>query len=369
MNDMKHAKHRTLITAAIAILLPGLAWSEVIHHQINEENLLVRVSGEAWQPDLFKNGTTVPAVYVGRAEITVDGYESEPQWRLAPEVTVPLKFGGVTQAGIKALYNDSEVFIRVRWKDDLENREHHPWTWDAVQARYTPGPQVEDSVLLSFEAGCEWFPSLLGGYVYDFDGWHWMAGRTDPLGQAVDISGTVQDRDLTQLGFVKYPSRNAKPVWNLKFTDARQDNFHDNWDQLDRAYLLQPVTDTVYVRAKADGYRPPPFIEPLAPPAMLPANAAQTFPSFRAVKLKGEAGEVAARGQWEDGYWTVEFRRVRETPAGILNDSVFNRLTQFSVLVFDGVEHFDEASESGRLFLQFMEMEERADNELRFAGD
>jgi hypothetical protein len=36
---------------------------------------------------------------------------------------------------------------------------------------------------------------------------------------------------------------------------------------------------------------------------------------------------------------------------------VFSRLTQFSVHIFDHVERIDQSSESGRLYLQFMEKE------------
>ena len=72
------------------------------------------------------------------------------------------------------------------------------------------------------------------------------------------------------------------------------------------------------------------------------------------VVLTGEAAEVSARGQWHDGYWTVEFRRARETPVKHIYDTIFNRLVQFSVHVFDQAEGLDQAAESRRLFLQFL---------------
>ena len=85
-----------------------------------------------------------------------------------------------------------------------------------------------------------------------------------------------------------------------------------------------------------------------------PEGGQSIFPSVEAVSLEGAAGEVAAKGHWEDGYWTVEFRRSRTTPARTVNDTVFNRLVQFSVHVFDQAENLDEASESDRLFLRFL---------------
>ncbi|MHC4221873.1 MAG: hypothetical protein ACYST9_05580, partial [Planctomycetota bacterium] len=50
----------------------------------------------------------------------------------------------------------------------------------------------------------------------------------------------------------------------------------------------------------------------------------------------------------------VEFRRIRETPLRHIEDTIFNRLIQFSVHVFDQAERLDLASESPRLFLQFL---------------
>ena len=71
--------------------------------------------------------------------------------------------------------------------------------------------------------------------------------------------------------------------------------------------------------------------------------------------MDGNAGEVKAKGHWEDGYWTVEFQRALVTPIGKQDDMYFIRLTQFSIHIFDHVEKIDKASESKRLFLQFME--------------
>ena len=78
-----------------------------------------------------------------------------------------------------------------------------------------------------------------------------------------------------------------------------------------------------------------------------------TVPQYLPVRLTGNAGEVAARGHWADGRWTVEFRRTLVTDADTTSDSVFQRTTQFSIHVFDHVERLDETSESGRLFLKF----------------
>ena len=247
----------------------------------------------------------------------------------------------------------------MRWADTTEDRQHHPWIWNAKQGGYEAGPQVEDSIMLSFEAGCEWTPNMLGGYIYDFDAWHWLAARSDPLGQAVDLYGNVQDRDTRIPEFHPYPSRVVEDDWILKFTENHDVSLHADWDELERVYMLQPVTADLWVRAVPDGGRQsPPFVEQVPAPVGKPDDHKQVYPQFSPVKLTGSAAEVAARGQWQDGYWVVEFRRLRHTPAEHVYDTVFNRLVQFSVQIFDGTERLDESSESGRLFLQFLPPEQ-----------
>lgn len=333
--------------------------AEVNHYQKSSLRKMTYVEDEAWQPEGFENGITVPAVFVSRANIILDGKDDEPAWYGAPEVPLELAFGTVEKAWVRAIYTEDEVYIRVRWPDSTESRHHHPWTWDETAQKYVPGSQVEDSLLLSFESGCEWTPSLLGGYQYDFDGWHWMAARTDPLGQALDTLGTVTDR--VRPGFVKYASRVENDDWQMKFVDVAENKLHASWDQLERVYLLTPVTKDLYIGAMPDGGSfDLQFVEQIEAPAQRPPEGAEsrTFPQFRPIKLYGDAGEISAKGNWQDGFWTVEFRRQLKTPLGGIWDMNFVRLTQFSLHVLDQQEGFDKVSESPRLFLEFMESQE-----------
>ena len=80
--------------------------------------------------------------------------------------------------------------------------------------------------------------------------------------------------------------------------------------------------------------------------------------------MEGNAAEVRAKGQWEEGFWTVELRRSLITKGGGSYDIQMHRLTQFSIQVYDHVERLDESSESGRLFFQFLEREAMPDNQL-----
>jgi hypothetical protein len=340
----------------MAVILSMQVCADVNHHKATATQRVTYVSDDSWQPDNFDNGTAVPAAHMIDAGITVDGKTDEIQWKNAVEVTVPLFYGEVREVSVKALYTDEEVFLSVRWPDATQNRDHHPWTWDSEQQHYVEGPQIEDSVLLSFEAGCEWTPSLLSGYIYDFDAWHWLAARSDPLGQALDLYGNTQTRELYNTNFGTHQARNQVAQWQLKFTDNSVVDMNADWYELNRIYMKLPVTETISIRALPDGGpRSPPYFELLPPPANAPEDEGKTYPQFNPVKLSGDAGEVNARGHWENGYWTVEFRRDLETPVGHIYDTIFNRLVQFSVHVFDRTDQLNEVSESGRLFLQFME--------------
>lgn len=116
---------------------------------------------------------------------------------------------------------------------------------------------------------------------------------------------------------------------------------------------MKPDMDFKRRHAKIDFVtrRPTPDVDPDALQAgQMPEPVVA---QFQPLKLEGNAGEVAAKGHWEDGRWTVEFRRVLMTPARNRSDSTLDRTTQFSVLVFDGTERLDEASETGRILLEF----------------
>ena len=351
------------VTISTLFFIAGLltcqsAPAEVEWRHLSDENIFVKVRNDGWQPENFVNGITIPAFHVMESPVVLDGLDGESEWNGADEVVIPLAYGSVVEATVKALYTDDEVFIQVRWPDATENRQHHPWVWNPDEQRYVSGPQVEDSVFLSFEGGCEW-ASLMQGYVFDFDGWNWLAARSDPVGQAWDMDGTVQDQMIPGLNFDAYPSRKSGMDWNVKFVERNDHSvLNDDWDDLKRMYFYRRAGETVYIRSEPDGTGKRNLALQLAPPTEPPVDPALTFPQFKAVRLEGDAGEVSAKGQWKDGYWTVEFSRSLITPADTTTDWVFVRLSQFSIFVFDGVERFDQTSESPRLFLRFLPPEQ-----------
>ena len=143
---------------------------------------------------------------------------------------------------------------------------------------------------------------------------------------------------------------------------------HKPWDELERQYMRWPVLGTVFYGDRLDGTRTVGFARllppPADPPSGPPSSSAALQPQFEPFELKGNAADVGAKGHWEDGFWTVEFRRKRITEGGTAWDIQFERLTQFSLHVFDRTERLDQSSESPRLFFQFLEKGLLAESEL-----
>jgi hypothetical protein len=361
---------RSIITVSILLLFIAAttARAEVRFKQRGKVSFYI-VENEPWHPEGFDEPTILQVPLVERAP-TIDGQVDDEAWSRAEEIKVPLAYGPVKEATLKAVYTEKEVFLLVSWPDPTKDDLHHPWVWDAEQGRYVEGPQVEDQLLVSFEAGCDWTPSLLSGYTYDLDSWRWLAARTNPLGQAIDTNGHT--RKNSRAHHVKYKVRGTKPTWQLKFDGHGPGFLTKPWQELTRWYRLEPIPSEVWIRNDADdGFNPPPFVkrrqaptmnaEPqhaLPAPGPRPAYAAPApppvVPQYEPVKLTGDAGEVAAHGRWVDGRWTVEFRRALVTPSRYGTDMVFDRVAQFSLYVFDHTERVDEASESGRLWLRFL---------------
>jgi len=351
---MQSTINKLAISSLVAgLLLGAVAQAEISKREVPGEFLKVYVRDDQWKPDNFKDGIFVPVTFAADERIRLDGIDDEPSWATTPEITVPLTFGGVSEARLKVLYTDDDIIIRVRWADATEDRLHHPWVWDEASGSYVEGAQVEDSLMFSFEAGCEWFPSFLAGYDFDFDAWQWLAGRTDPLGQALDLSGSMKN---AQLSFnQQYAPRYNEDDWNLRITDTQEGNLYWPLEKLDHQYLIVPVLDTVYYHANLDGRRGQEFVRQVHPPEKLPPNPAPLLLQYEPLKIEGNAAEVRGKGHWEDGYWTVELSRPLITEGGGSYDIQMHRLTQFSIQVYDRVERLDESSESGRLFFQFQE--------------
>lgn len=188
--------------------------------------------------------------------------------------------GNVT-VKIKAGVADERFFLAVRYPDEAEDTVHKEWAWRSD--RYRRGTQQEDMLALRFHIDGDFDRSMLSKSEYSTDVWLWSAARTNPSGIAEDMvhSFTTQ---LTEMA-AEYEASDGTGIYITK----RRDDGVPPYDIVQRPR----------------------------------ENMGDTVPSFEIVEPSGSAGDVAAKGVWKGGFWSVEFGRALNT--GNADDVAFKR--------------------------------------------
>lgn len=136
---------------------------------------------------------------------TLDGSDSD--WSAVSAATLPLKNdkpdgrSNVESISIKAGVFGDKVYFLLQWKDDSEDNQHKPYTWDAAKNKYIKGTQQEDRVALQFVMSGDYDVNWLSGNTFTADTWHWKAARSNPAGIAQDkrtIIGKVAAKKSVQ---------------------------------------------------------------------------------------------------------------------------------------------------------------------------
>jgi hypothetical protein len=260
---------------------------------------------ETTPPPPAKESTYLSARALGReAAPVVDGQSADPAWQVPP----PLSFEVVGASGkmtvtAEALWSPDRLWILVRWPDKTRDDLHRPWVWSKADKAYVTGREVEDALSLSFARDGRMGECMLAGNEASSDLWTWRAGRTDPSGFAEDATMTLTFQRIPRAN--SYQTRNGRSVWIKEEPDAGS-----------QPYQAQIVG----------------------------AYAGERIPRYIARTPSGSMADVAARGVWRDGFWTVEFSRRLST--GDAADAVFapGRETFFSVAVFNSREGIDHST-------------------------
>jgi hypothetical protein len=178
---------------------------------------------------------------------------------------------------------------------------HRPWVWSKGEKAYIAGREVEDAVAISIARDARMGECMLAGVEVSTDLWTWRAGRTDAAGHAEDATMTLSLQRLPRAN--SYQARNGRTVWVKE----------------------EPDSGSLPYQAQVAG-----------------AYAGDRIPRYIPRTPSGSMADVAARGSWKDGFWTVEFSRRLST--GDPADAVFapGRDIILSVAVFnsrEGIEH------------------------------
>ena len=328
---------------------------------------------------------TVRTLAVGKVQDVprIDGAFDDPAWQDAHAVTIETAgganlFSGGTTVTVRAVHDDTDAYFLFEWRDPTRSLTHLPLQktaagWRMVQNGFYRADETdfyEDkfAVMLSnadrFAAlrathlgprPVETLPGASGqrGLHYTDDGsvldvWHWMAVRTDPLGQAEDdYFGPLRlpsDSPLDRYagGYAPDPGAGGGSLQNWRDLLEGPISRRIDGGVVPRFLPADPSVLARYGKVDVD-----PASSDEAP-LWLPAEEARpysseldaTFPDGSIVPsvmvrrpIEGDRADVAAVGRWSDGLWRLEMKRALDT--GSTYDVALGDGTYLWVAVFD----------------------------------
>jgi len=289
--------------------------------------------------------------------IALDGRLDEPTWRSAEPLTVSVMGGntiGRIAVELHAFHTGEDLVLAARWPDPRDDAEKAMWEmgpdgrWRTLGRTRAGEAGNEDRVLFLWDVsvpnfareGClaSCHPGVSASKYLESPGlgdlWHWKAARSNPVGYG-------DDTNLTHVRDGEDGGRHGDKTGAEGGTVRNANKAGDG-----PAFMPDPKID-----------RPDPrFLfaqDAVAIPPGISWSPGTRIPGYLLTKPDGSRGDIAAKGRWENGFWTVEFRRRLVT--GHPDDAAFddlNRAYPFALAVADnasGAEH----SFSGILRLRF----------------
>ena len=179
---------------------------------------------------------------------------------------------GTITVELKAGVARGRFYLAARWPDDTQDTEYKGWEW--VGNRYAEGRKLEDMFAVRFHMEGDFDRSMLSRSSYKVDVWQWSAARTNPAALAEDTQHLITTRMLD-----------------------------------DAAEYEVPGIGTVYIKRTRDAGNP--IYRMVRPPKV---KEADRLPLFEMTgNASGSAADVAAKGSWKDGHWTLEFGRAMDS--------------------------------------------------------
>jgi hypothetical protein len=182
-----------------------------------------------------------------------------------------LNVTGTLTVQLKAGLAGGRFYLAVKYPDATEDKDHQGWEWRG--AKYALARRYDDQFAVRFHLAGDYDRTMLSAKEYKVDVWLWSAARTNPTGVAEDLNHSFTTRMIE-----------------------------------DAAEYSLPGGKTVYIKKQRDAG--------VSPYKNLPApkeNKGDKLPSFETQKPSGGVADVAAKGVWKNGFWTVEFARASST--------------------------------------------------------
>ena len=293
----------------------------------------------------------------------LDGDPNDPAWDLAKAVTIQTRGGanlpdGEAPVTVRAVQIDEDAWFLFQWPDTTRSLKHVPIQktaegWRLLQDEFYRNDEnvfYEDkfgvmltdrsrfAALRAIHLGpkpLEGRPGGAGGrglhYTTDgsvLDVWHWMAVRTNPMGQLEDsYFGTARQAsdnpmDRYYAGIAADPAMRdgAVPNWMplLEGPAARRldggviprfvPDEPEDLQRLGEADLNPQMNDDgVWWLTRDDAVPYTPDMEGSFPEGAIVPSIVLRQP------LEDDRGDVAAVGAWRDGHWSLEVRRALDT--------------------------------------------------------
>ncbi len=211
----------------------------------------------------------------------IDGDSSDPAWKNAPVLTTHDPVAGIDLL-IQSVYSRDKIYMLARYQDQTENRQHKELVWNVEKQQYEIGPTREDAFVFKWNM----LPiaadiTISANLPYKADVWYWKSSRTDPIGYADDKIQTYQT----------LKSKNSKLLISK---DGQFFYLTRKGDQGDSAYKFNIHMDKTETQVPMYSNRIP----------------------------TGSRADISAKGQWNNGVWTIEFERALQT--GHKDDLQFN---------------------------------------------
>ncbi|OEH87020.1 hypothetical protein BHU72_01840 [Desulfuribacillus stibiiarsenatis] len=330
---------------------------------------------------------TLVAIKANKAP-TIDGV-SENVWDQAPEFQVSLSGGamlqggtggkfddGNTEVGIKALYDNQNIYMQFVWEDSTESLARGPWIKENGKLVLKPYNEyyedkfavlwnINDSVAGFNEQGCgvtchtTEFKAENGSPIIKhytnaeneiLDMWHWKSVRQNTV-FGPDKPGLMHDQQMVNTRFnpedpaTKGAGRKADPGEKEYKVNATEDKSQplyvfDGEVKNGNPYVIVEGIDNrkEYTSAYLAQMKEGDFI-----------------PGAISFQITGDPADIAAKAKWENGVWTMEIQRKLVTNSD--KDIAFNDLNKeyfFSVAAFDNsqIGHAFQAGVQKLIFRQ-----------------
>jgi hypothetical protein len=210
-------------------------------------------------------------------------------WQSVKSVTLSLRptvegtFETPDKVEVKAGYFGDEVFFYFKWQDETEDLIHKPFVWNEDLSRYKNGEAREDRLAMQFEMSGSYTTDWASGNQFTADMWHWKSSRSEPHGLAHDKSTQISTEKMLK-------------SYRLSISDGKFVYIKRPSDEGSKIY----TTKRYAVKDKN-----------VMPKYILPKE------------VSGSVSDVKTRALWENGYWSLEMKRVFNT--GHDDDVVFSK--------------------------------------------